>query len=120
MNPKYLRLLFLFLSLVSGVWVLVYYWSNSGLDALKYVRFDVMIAAFAYTMVQIIKRNLLKDQQWWNWLYYPGLLSILLPISFVTESNLATFEYLPKFGVLFLILPIILDVRHYFIKSSEQ
>ena len=77
--------------------------------SLRSVPIYIMILAFVYILLQIAKRYLYKEYNWWDWLYYIGLIAMMLPTIFATEENLETFNLFTDFGVLFLIIPILFD-----------
>ena len=93
---------------LSGV-IIRYYWNTEGVDGIKFVPMYVMILAFVYVLFQILKRYLYKEYNWWDWLYYIGLASMMLPTLLASEENLNLMSILTDIGTLFLVFPILLD-----------
>ena len=71
----------------------------------------VLGLALVYIGLHLIKRILLKIQNWWDWTYYIGLVSVVLPVLFANESNQTFYGILTDYGTLFLMLPVLLDGR---------
>ena len=94
--------------LVGGV-VINYYWNNDSLESMVSVPITIMIFTFIYILCQIGKRFFFKKQNWWDWLYYIGLLVIILPRFLATPDNLSLFQSITDIGILFLIVPVFLD-----------
>lgn len=95
--------------LILGGIITYYYWSHESLESLLYVPIYIMILALVYILLQIAKRYLYKEYNWWDWLYYVGLLAMMLPTLFASEESLSTYNLFTDIGVLFLIIPIVLD-----------
>ena len=110
-NSKILKVLILVTMFLLGNAVSMYYWSNETLESMRVVPIFVMILALVYILMQILKRFMYKEKNWWDWLYYVGLLAIVLPTYFATEANLSTFQWITDFGSLFLVLPLLFDFK---------
>jgi len=95
--------------LAVGGFIVAYYWSVDTVEGIKNVPVFIMVLCLVYVLLQILKRYLFKNQNWWGWLYYIGLLSVMIPGYMTTEENVSTFAMLADFGTLFLIIPTILD-----------
>jgi uncharacterized membrane protein HdeD (DUF308 family) len=106
---RYIKITLLILSLVVGALVIMYYWSVVDVDGILMLPMYVVILSFVYVLLQILKRYLFKRKNWWDWLYYIGLIAIVLPTFFVNETNAATYHLLTDYGTFFLIIPILLD-----------
>lgn len=104
-----IRLFVLFDLVVIGIIICFYYWVNSTLESMKHVPIYIMILAFVYILFQIIKRYISRNQNWWDWLYYIGLVVMMLPTLFLTDQNLTLFNLLTDVGIIFLIVPVLLD-----------
>lgn len=89
--------------------ILMYYWSVDSWVDMKYVPIYVMITCMVYVILQIGKRYLLKDRNWWDWIYYLGLAAVMVPTFLVEESSEDFYGIVTDFGPLFLLIPIILD-----------
>lgn len=109
MNDRMKRVTFLLVRLLLAAGIILYYWNYiDGLEV-KQVPILVMILAMAYIAVQIIKRMILKEQAWYDWVYYIGLCSILLPVILTNDSNSILMNTLADVGVLFFIVPLLLE-----------
>lgn len=108
-NEKLFRTLITVVLLVVGASIVAYYWSVDTLEGIKNVPVYVMVLCLAYVLIQILKRYLFKNQNWWDWLYYIGLISVMIPGYMATEENISTFAFISDFGTLFLIIPTLLD-----------
>lgn len=106
---KALRASMLVGMLVCAGIVINYYWQNSALEALKEIPMYVMVFTLVYILIQIFKRSIFKEQRWYDWLYYIGLIAIMLPTVLVSEGNLSIFNVITDTCTLFLIVPIILE-----------
>ena len=97
--------------IVLGSLVINYYWTNSSLSSIVYVPMYVIVMTFFYILLQIAKRYFISNKNWWDWLYYLGLIGVLLPLYFANEENLDTFQWVTDYGVLFLIVPLLFDIK---------
>jgi len=79
------------------------------MDGIQMLPMHLVILSFVYVLLQILKRYLFKRKNWWDWLYYIGLVSIVLPTFFVNETNTDFYHLLTDYGTFFLIIPILLD-----------
>ncbi len=110
-NSKILKILILVVMFLLGNAISMYYWSNDDLASMKFVPMFIMVLALVYILMQIFKRYLYKEKNWWDWLYYIGLLAIVLPTYFATEENISTFQKVTDFGSLFLVFPLLFDFK---------
>lgn len=108
-NRQILRFLVLAGMLVLGGVIISYYWSVNTLGEIKYVPLYLMIICVGYILLQIGRRVLFRTQDWWDWLYYFGLLAIVIPIFFASEKNESLYHAITDYGTFFLIIPVLLD-----------
>lgn len=101
------------MSIFAGM-VVAYYWDNDSLESIKYLPMRVLIFVFGYILIQISKRFVFRKQNWWDWLYYIGLIAVILPVYFVSDTSLATFQLVAKIGTIFLIIPVGFDLVQLF------
>jgi hypothetical protein len=97
------------LSLMAGAYVVVYFWMDASLERMRALPMDVIVALFVYIFMQIVKRQWFTRRNWWDWLYYLGLLAVVLPTYLVTEENASLFSWGAQIGTLCLLIPAILD-----------
>lgn len=110
-NSKILKVLILVIMFLLGNAISMYYWSNGTLGSMRNVPMFIMILVLIYILMQILKRFLYKEKNWWDWLYYIGLLIVILPTYFASENNLSTFQLMTDFGSLFFVLPLLFDFK---------
>lgn len=84
MKSKFNRTIHLVTTIVLLVIALLiagYYLFADSHEDLKNVPTTLYVAAIAYILIQLIKRNITKKMPWYDWLYYIGLLAIILPFA---------------------------------------
>lgn len=107
------RIVELLIVILMGVFAgicIAYYWNISSFEGLKFVPMKIMIFAFCYILLQILKRFVFRKQNWWDWLYYIGLLAIVIPSYLATDGNYSSMLLFAQIGTCFLIIPLIFDV----------
>lgn len=110
MNSKtILKLLFTIVLLGVGGVVTYHFFKIDSIEQIQHVPVYAMVLCLVYVLVQIIKRYVLKSQNWWDWLYYLGLLSVMIPPYMIDEGNASTFIGMANYGTIFLIFPVIGD-----------
>ena len=119
-NKKLILVILLIDSLVFAGFIINYYWSTNEMGAIQTVPFYLMFIAIAYIIVQILKRYLTKSQNWWDWMYYIGLTSMMLPIFFVTTENLEIFNTITDYGSFFFVIPVGFDLKAMLNKSQTS
>lgn len=97
--------------------IIGYYWLSFSLESISTLPVSMLAIALVYILLQLIKRAMLKIQNWWDWTYYIGLVSIVMPALFAHETNQFYFHLLTDVGSLFLLLPVVLDARKLFKKK---
>ncbi len=95
---------------VSGV-IIYYFWTHSDYDSMKNIPVYVMLLALGYILIQIARRYITKQQNWWDWIYYGGLAAIMIPNFFIDENTVETYNLIADIGVVFLVVPNIFEVR---------
>ena len=65
--------------LVIALLIVGYYLFADNYADLKNVPTTLYVAAIVYILIQLIKRNITKKMPWFDWLYYLGLIAIVLP-----------------------------------------
>ncbi|MFT5861017.1 MAG: hypothetical protein ACI865_003135 [Flavobacteriaceae bacterium] len=118
-NKKIIRLLVLLGGFVLAGFIIKYYWSATQLSELTVVPLCLMFIALGYILLQMLRRYLFKGQNWWDWLYYIGLSSMMLPIFFATPTNLNMFNLIADYGSFFFAIPLLLEVKLLMTKSEE-
>ena len=96
--------------------IIGYYWTATKLPDIYSVPIFVLATSLVYIGLQLLKRIVLKIQNWWDWTYYIGLVAIVAPVLLANESNQLYFHLLTDYGTFFLLLPAVLDARKIFNK----
>lgn len=96
--------------------IIGYYWTATNLVDIYSLPIFVLATSLVYIGLQLLKRIVLKIQNWWDWTYYLGLVAIVAPVLLANESNQLYFHLLTDYGTFFLLLPVILDARKIFKK----
>jgi hypothetical protein len=110
MNSKKLFKILITIALLAvGGWIVSYFWSVNTVDAVARLPFYVTVLCMVYVGLQILKRLIFKSQNWWDWLYYFGLISVMLPAYMITEETVGVYSLLTDYGTLFLIIPALMD-----------
>jgi len=109
-DSKLLKIVMLTTMLIFAGMVIVYYWNSDSLESMKYIPMRILIFVFGYILIQISKRFVFRKQNWWDWLYYIGLIAVILPVYFVSDTSLETFQMIAKIGTIFLVIPIVFDL----------
>ena len=110
-NENLFKVIFTMLLLATGGTIVWYYWSVETILEIQRLPVYFKVAAFGYIFTQIIKRYAIKTTNWWDWLYYIGLLCSIIPPLMITQENSSMFMILAEYGTLFLIIPALLDGR---------
>jgi hypothetical protein len=71
---------------------------------------SVLIIALVYIILQIINRHYGGVRNWWDWTYYLGLLAMFVPSLMADEDSLQMYSFITDYGVLFLFMPIVMNV----------
>ena len=103
-----------------GSLIINYYWTNNTLSSIVFVPMYVVVMTFFYIILQIAKRYFISNKNWWHWLYYLGLIGVLLPLYFAKEENLDTFQWVSDCGVSFLIVPLLFDIKELIISNKTR
>lgn len=109
MSNKTLRAILLVLIFSCGALIVFNYWMSFSLHELKLIPKNTLLLIVLYLALQLLNRRLFGEQNWWNWLYYIGLLGIVFAYFFANENYLSWFLFVVKFGTLFLLVPPVID-----------
>ncbi|NRA10622.1 MAG: hypothetical protein HRT57_01545 [Crocinitomicaceae bacterium] len=95
--------------IVIGSWIVWYFWSVDTVESVAILPFYLTVLCMVYVGLQISKRLIFKSQNWWDWLYYLGLISVMLPAYMITQENVGIYSFMTDYGTLFLIIPALMD-----------
>lgn len=118
-HSKTLRSILSLVGLVISSFVIMYYWSADTLEAIKFVPVQIMVLILVYILLQLLKRVITKSQNWWDWLYYIGLMAVALPVFMANDTNYTTFLTATQLGVSFLAIPILIE-GFYIVKENHS
>src|SRR5690554_3573787 len=79
--------LLLVILIVSALFVFQYYLFASTITDLRTLPTSLLIAVIVYILTQLIKRFIQKKMPWYNWLYYVGIIAIIIPLPLVSRSE---------------------------------
>lgn len=108
-SSRLLQAALLTVLLILAIIIVVYYWQSDELNAIQVLPKYLMFLFLFYVLAQVLKRWLNKDRYWWDWIYYIGLASAMLPTFMASEESAHIFYSLTDYGTLFLIVPVLLD-----------
>lgn len=112
MNVKLEKLvlrLAIVVKLILSILICLYFWGVNDLEGIQHLPMYVLIFCVSYIGLQMITRRISKAQHWWDWVYYAGLLCIMIPVIFADETTLNVYNVITDFGTLLLVLPVLVD-----------
>lgn len=86
-----------------------YYFRAKDQDTLIFVPLKVNLLLLGYIVLQFLKRILFKYRNWWDWIYFIGMIGLILPVFFGEHITYNFLFVLTGAGVVLLILPPLLD-----------
>lgn len=104
--------------LILSFLLFMYFWKAENFLAIKYIDFRIIIFAIIYILLQLLTRKLSSAPHWWDWVYYFGLLSIMIASIFITNETFNVFHSLTRFGTVLLIVPLFADIYQLFLKKK--
>lgn len=120
MSKRLLLALVIVGKLVLSVLICTYFWNATDLLALKQLPIMVIILAVFYIGLQMLTRKLSEVNNWWDWVYYFGLLSIMIPVTFATKQYEQIFHLITDIGTICLILPAMADGYFLIVQSPQK
>lgn len=116
---RFFKIIAAILLFVLSIYVVIYYWSLSTLEELRELPSSLLTVVIAYLAIQLLKRQIIKTMNWYDWLYYIGLIAILSPLVLVTSTADWLFD-LTKYGSHFLLLPPFIEIILLAMKGKES
>ncbi len=116
---RLLRLFFEFLLMACALVVIAYYWMHADVRSMRELPVHVMTSLMLYLLVQVFRRRFFQDAHTTDNLYYIGLLTVILPVFLVSDSNRIFFNWLTDIGSLFLVMPILVRTIRLIRKSDH-
>ncbi len=111
MRHPFVRLMLIVAMAIVGGIINVDYWQTEQFSAIKQVSVPTMRLSIMYIGLHFVKRVLFPKLNWWNWLYYIGLVSIILPVLFANSSNENMYHWTIDIGTLFFLIPIVFELN---------
>jgi len=105
---KGVNYLLLVILIASALYVFVYYMLANEILELRTLPTSFLIAVIVYILTQLIKRFLRKNMPWYNWLYYLGLIAIIIPLPLFSTQGNWVFS-VTRWGSLFLLIPPLIE-----------
>lgn len=90
--------------IIAASYIFIYYLLANDITDLRSLPTSFLIAIIAYILAQLIKRFIQKRMPWYNWLYYIGLIAVVIPLPLFSVQGSWVFS-LTRWGSLFLIVP---------------
>jgi hypothetical protein len=103
--------------IISGL-LFMYFWKAEDFLEIKYIDLGIIILAIVYILLQLLTRRLAIVSNWWDWVYYAGLLCIMLASIFISQETFNTFHMFTRIGTVLLILPLFADIYQLFLKKK--
>jgi hypothetical protein len=95
--------------LILAVLICSYFWQAITILEIRQLPMQVLIMCVAYIGLQMLTRRLSGSQNWWDWVYYVGLLCIMIPVSIANDENAALYHAITDYGTILLIIPVLID-----------
>jgi hypothetical protein len=118
-TPKFVFALLILAKLFLAATIVLYFWNVNTLVEITKLPLYVLILTVLYIGFQMVTRRFSKKQNWWDWIYYIGLAAIILPVVMAKPENEKIVHLLTDFGILFLLLPVLID-GYYFVKNQKE
>jgi hypothetical protein len=100
--------------------VCIYFWNAKTMSQVTNLPLWLLILTVVYISLQMFSRKYSDANHWWDWVYYIGLLSIMIPVSIMNEGNQQLCHLATDFGTLFLIAPPVVDAIVLMKKSNSN
>ena len=118
-TPKFVFALLILAKLFLSATIVLYFWNVNTLVEITKLPLYVLILTVVYIGFQMVTRRFSNKQNWWDWIYYIGLAAIMLPVVMAKPENEKIFHLLTDFGILFLLLPVLID-GYNFVKNQKE
>lgn len=92
-----------------ALYIFGYYLFANNINQLKTLPISFLVVIILYIVVQLIKRFLQKEVPWYNWLYYIGLVAVIIPLPLFSIHDDWIF-LITRYGSLFLLIPPVIDL----------
>lgn len=109
MNRNMILRIAIVAKLALAILICSYFWQSTTLEEIRQIPMQILILCVAYIGLQMFTRRFSGTQNWWDWIYYVGLLSIMIPVSIADKKNEILYHSITDYGTLLLIIPVLID-----------
>jgi uncharacterized membrane protein HdeD (DUF308 family) len=106
--------------LIIGAIVCGYFWKATSIDQVSTLPIWLLILTVVYIGLQMFSRKYSEAGHWWDWIYYLGLISIMVPVSIINEENESLCHLITDVGTVMLIAPPLADLYVFYKKSTSK
>lgn len=110
--------LVIIIMLACAGFIIYYYWNTQELENLRSLSMLLISAIMLYIICQLVKRFIFNKMGWYDWVYYIGLISILMPLLLKQETG-EWLHAITDYGSLFLLVPPIFGGRAILEKQNK-
>lgn len=101
---RFFLLIILVILILTGFGVFIYYLLQGNVSELRTLPPYFLIMVVIYIVGQLIKRFFQDTTPWYGWVYYIGLVAVIIPLPFFSLDESWLF-LITRIGSIFLILP---------------
>jgi hypothetical protein len=86
-----------------------YFWNAKDFIAIKQIPWYVIVGGLFYIASQMLTRKFSNINNWWDWVFYFGLVYIMITVSFGSISHAGRWFLVVKSGTMALVVPAMID-----------
>lgn len=105
--------------LILSILICSYFWDSNELSQIQHIPILILSYTVVYIGLQLLTRKFSIVQNWWDWVYYAGLLSIMIPTFIATKDNQKLVHLITDYGTICLILPVFVDGWQFVAKAVK-
>lgn len=105
---RFFLMVILVLLILMGIGVFIYYLIASDIAQLRTLPPYLLMMVVVYIIGQLAKRFFQDETPWYGWMYYIGLIAVIIPLPFFSLQDNWIFV-VTRLGGLFLILPPLIE-----------
>lgn len=110
MSRKVILLICVLAKIFLASTIIFYFWNSKDLEGFKRIPVSILILAVLYIIVQLYTRKISVSRSWWDWVYYFGLVSIMISVSLSNENNFKVYNVISDYGTFLLLLPALVEL----------
>jgi len=104
--------------LATSIFTVFYYWTATTTSDLRNLPTSLLTVIIFYILAQLIKRYVKKSMKWYDWIYYLGLIAILLPLPLFSSEGDWIFST-TKYGSLLLFIPPLIELLELILSKKK-